>query len=287
VWLQVIINGLLIGGFFASTAMGFAIVWGVMDVVNSAHGAFIMLGAYVTYGLFNVAGLDPFLSIPVAMLVLGVVGYVIQKYLVNLIMKTSVSMSFVLTWGLDILLVNIALLMFTANWRSVSPSYAGAHLKIGTATISYVRAGVLLVSILLMYALSLFMTRTKTGKAILATAFDKDAARLVGVNIGHIYALTLGIGAALAGAAGALTSTIYPISPQLGTTLIAKAFVVTALGGLGDMRGVIAGGLVLGFAESFGVALLGPEYQMALDVIMLVAMLILRPQGILGKKYYG
>lgn len=286
-WLQVIINGLMIGGFFASTAMGFAIVWGVMDVVNSAHGAFIMLGAYVTYGLFTFVGVDPFLSIPITMLALFIVGYLVQKYIINLIMKTGVSMSFVLTWGLDILLVNIALLAFTANWRSVSPAYAGAHLKIGTATVSYVRAGVLVVSMLLMYALSLFMSKTRTGKAILATAFDKDAARLVGVNIGQIYALTLGIGAALAGAAGALTSTIYPISTQLGGTLISKAFVVTALGGLGDMRGVVVGGLVLGFAESFGVALLGPEYQTAIDVIMLVAMLILRPQGILGKKYYG
>jgi len=287
VWLQVIINGLLIGGFFASTAMGFSIVWGVMDVVNSAHGAFIMLGAYATYGLFTFAGVDPFLSIPITMLALFIVGYLVQKYIINLIMKTAVSMSFVLTWGLDILLVNIALLAFTANWRSVTPAYFGSHLKIGTATVSYVRAGVLLVSMLLMYALSLFMSKTRTGKAILATAFDKDAARLVGVNIAQIYSLTLGIGAALAGAAGALTSTIYPISPQLGGTLIAKAFVVTALGGLGDMRGVVVGGLVLGFAESFGVALLGPEYQTAIDVIMLVAMLILRPQGMLGKKYYG
>jgi len=287
VWLQVIINGLLIGGFFASTAMGFSIVWGVMDVVNSAHGAFIMLGAYATWGLFTFAGVDPFLSIPITMLALFIIGYLVQKYVINLIMKTAVSMSFVLTWGLDILLVNIALLLFTANWRSVSPAYAGAHLKIGTATVSYVRAGVLAVSMLLMYALSLFMSKTRTGKAILATAFDKEAARLVGVNIAQIYALTLGIGSALAGAAGALTSTIYPISPQLGGTLISKAFVVTALGGLGDMRGVVVGGLVLGFAESFGVALVGPEYQTAIDVIMLVAMLILRPQGMLGKKYYG
>jgi branched-chain amino acid transport system permease protein len=287
VWLQVIINGLLMGGFFASTAMGFSIVWGVMDVVNSAHGAFIMLGAYVTYALFTVVGLDPFLSIPIAMLVLFVIGFLTQKYILNLIMKTSVSMSFVLTWGLDILLINIALILFTANWRSVSPSYAGAHWAIGSATISHIRAGVLAVSILLMYLLSLFMSRTKMGKAILATAFDKDAARLVGVDIGHIYAVTLGIGSALAGAAGAMTSMIYPISPQLGLTLIAKAFVVTALGGLGDMRGVIVGGLVLGLAESIGVAVVGPEYQMALDVLMLVAMLILRPQGILGKKYYG
>jgi len=287
VWLQVIINGLLIGGFFASTAMGFSIVWGVMDVVNSAHGAFIMLGAYVTYWLFTLWGIDPFLSIPISMLVLFIIGYLIQKYIINLIMKTSVSISFVLTWGIDILIMNIALLLWTANWRSVTPSYAGTYLRIGTATLSYVRAAVLVVSVLLMYALSFFMWKTKMGKAILATAFDKDAARLVGVNIGHIYALTLGIGSALAGAAGALTSTIYPISPLLGMTLISKAFVVTALGGLGDMRGVIAGGLVLGLAESFGVALVGPQYQTAVDVLMLVAMLILRPQGILGKKYFG
>lgn len=286
-WLQVIINGLLIGGFFASTAMGFSIVWGVMDVVNSAHGAFIMVGAYVTYWLFTLAGVDPFLSIPITMAVLFVVGYILQKYVVNLIMKDSVSMSFVLTWGVDILIMNIALLLWTADWRSVNPAYSGSYLAVGSATISYVRAGVLLVSVLLTYALSVFMWRTKTGKAILATAFDKDAARLVGVNIGQIYSLTLGIGAALAGAAGALTSTIYPFSPTLGMTLISKAFVVTALGGLGDMRGVIVGGLILGFAESFGVAIVGPQFQTAIDVLMLVAMLILRPQGILGKKYFG
>jgi len=286
VWLQVIINGLLMGGFFASTAMGFSIVWGVMHMVNSAHGAFIMVGAYVTFWMFTLYGIDPFLSIPIAMLVLFVLGYLVQKYVINLIMKTSIRMTYVLTWGLDILIINIAMLLWTSNWRSVTPAYAGAHLKIGTATISYVRAAVLLISMLLMGALYIFMGKTKMGKAIVATSFDKEAARLVGVNIGHIYAMTLGIGSALAGAAGALTSSIYPISPQLGVTLLSKAFVVTALGGLGDMRGIIAGGLLLGFAESFGAAVLGPQWQIAIDVFIMLIMLILRPRGLLGRAYF-
>ncbi len=285
-WLQVIINGLLMGGFFSSTAMGFSIVWGIMHVVNSAHGAFIMVGCYATFWMFQLFGIDPFAAIPIAMVLLFVVGYLVQKYLINLLMKTSIRMTYVLTWGLDILIINTAMILWTSNWRSVTPTYAGAHLEIGTATISYVRAAVLLISMLLMGALYLFMGRTKMGKAIVATAFDKDAARLVGVNIGHIYALTMGIGAALAGAAGALTSTIYPISPQLGVTLLSKAFVVTALGGLGDMRGIIAGGLVLGFAESFGAAVLGPQWQIAIDVFILVIMLVLRPKGLMGKAYF-
>jgi branched-chain amino acid transport system permease protein len=285
-WLQVIINGLLMGGFFASTAMGFSIVWGVMHVINSAHGSFIMVGAYVTFWMFTLYGIDPFLAIPISMLVLFVLGYLIQKYVINLIMRSSIRMTYVLTWGLDLLAINTVMVLWTSNWRSVSPAYAGAHLNIGTATVSYVRAAVLLISMLLMGALYLFMGKTRLGKAIVATSFDKEAARLVGVNIGQIYALTMGIGAALAGAAGALTSSIYPISPQLGVTLLSKAFVVTALGGLGDMRGIIAGGLLLGFAESFGAAILGPQWQIAIDVFILVIMLVLRPKGLLGKAYF-
>lgn len=285
-WLQVIINGLLMGGFFASTAMGFSIVWGVMHVVNSAHGSFIMLGSYVTFWMFTLYGIDPFAAIPIAMVVLFILGYLIQKYVINLLMKTSIRMTYVLTWGLDILIINMVMIAWTANWRSVTPSYAGAHLKLGAATISYVRAAVLLISMLLMGALYLFMGKTRMGRAIVATSFDKEAAQLVGVKIGHIYAMTLGIGSALAGAAGALTSTIYPISPQLGVTLLSKAFVVTALGGLGDMRGIIAGGLLLGFAESVGAAVLGPQWQIAIDVAILVVMLVLRPKGLMGKAYF-
>ena len=276
----------MIGGYLASLGIGFSLAWGVMGIINRAHGALIMLGAYVTFWLFARFRVDPFLSIPITMLVLFVFGYLLQRYVINLIMKTAQTMSLVLTWGIDMLIVNAVLLAFTANFRSVNPTYAGKYLSIGTLTIPYVRLGVLVVAIALTFALWAFMWKTKTGKAILATAFDKEAASLLGVDIRQIYAVTLGISAAMAGAAGALTSTVYAFTPTLGALLISQAFVVTVLGGLGDMRGIILCGLFLGLAESIGVTLIGPEQQTAIDVVILIAVLLVRPQGILGKKYF-
>lgn len=284
---QVIVNGLLLGGLYGCVGVGFSLIWGVMNLINVAHGAMIMLGAYVTYWLFELYGIDPFLSIPLSMFVLFLLGYAIQKYVINLVIKRGVVMTLVLTFGLQLLLINLALILWKADYRAVTPSYAGTGFHIGSLVFPYIRLAVLGAALLLTLLLYLFIAKTKMGNAIKATALNKEAAQLVGVNIGRIYAITFGIGAALAGAAGALISAVYTISPIMGQRLIGKSFIVACLGGLGNMAGALIGGLIVGLAETIGGTILGPGYQEAVSFILLVLILVVRPEGILGRKFFG
>lgn len=284
---QSLLNGLLLGGVYACVGLGFSLVWGVTNVINLAHGALIMLGAYVTFWSYRGLGLDPFLSLPLAMLAMGLLGYAIQRYLVNLVVKSGVFMTLILTFGLQLVLIDSALFLFSGDYRAVTPSYGGAGFELGGVVVPYVRLAIFLISLLLTYALHLFMTRTRTGNAIRATALNKDAAQLVGVDIGRIYAVTFALGAALAGAAGSLLSTLYTITPVMGQPLLGKAFVIACLGGLGTMWGSLVGGLILGIAETAGAATIGPAYQQALSFGLLVLILAVRPEGIVGKKFFA
>ena len=284
---QNIINGLLLGGLYAAVALGFSLVWGVMNVINLAHGAFIMIGAYVTFWIFYFFKVDPFLTIPVSMAVTFAMGYLLQKYIINLIVRTQVFMVFILTFGLEILLMNITNLVCTADFRSITTSYSGAGLSLGAITIPYIRLGIGGLAILLTVLLSLFLARTKTGNAIKATSLNKEGAQLVGVDIGKIYTITFAISAATAGAAGSLLGNIVAISPYMGGTYTFKAALIVCLGGLGSIPGVIAGGLVVGIAETMGSYLISPGYKEFVSFVLLVIILAVRPQGLMGKKFYA
>ena len=284
---QNIINGLLLGGLYAAVALGFSLVWGVMNVINLAHGAFIMIGAYVTFWIFYFFKVDPFLAIPAAMAVTFAMGYLLQKYIINLIVRTQVFMVFILTFGLEILLQNITNLICTADFRSITTSYSGAGITFGEITIPYIRLAIGGLAILLTVLLSLFLSRTRTGNAIKATSLNKEGAQLVGVDIGKIYTLTFAISAATAGAAGSLMGNIVAISPYMGGTYTFKAALIVCLGGLGSIPGVIAGGLVVGIAETMGSYLISPGYKEFVSFALLVVILAVRTQGIMGKKFFA
>ncbi len=271
-FLQVLINGVLLGGLYACAAMGFSVIWGVMNLINLAHGSMIILGAYITYLITSAMGLDPFLTIPVSGLALFLLGFVVQKYVINLVIEGSVFMTLILTFGLDMALINMNLLLFTADLRSITPSYAGLGWEWGTLKVPYTRLGVFVFAVALTLILSFFMNRTKLGTAIKATSFDKDASSLVGVNIFQIYAITFGIGAAMAGMTGSLITVVHSFSPVLGVMFTMKSFVVVVLGGLGSIPGAIIGGLILGMAENFASVLLEPGYKDAISFILLVGM---------------
>ena len=285
--LQSLINGLLLGGVYACVGIGFSLVWGVANVINLTHGALIMWAAYVTFWAYRLGGMDPFLSIPLAMAATAALGYVIQRYLVNYVVKIGVFMTLILTFGLQLVLIDSALFAFTGDYRSVTPSYAGAGFEVGGAIIPYIRIAIFGVGLLLTWLLHLFMTHTKTGNAIRATALNKEAAQLVGVNIGQIYAITFALGAALAGAAGAMLSTLFAVTPVMGNPMLGKSFVIACLGGLGNMWGSLVGGLVLGIAETVGAGLIGPAYQQAISFSLLVLILAIRPEGIVGKRFFA
>ncbi|HLI28408.1 MAG TPA: branched-chain amino acid ABC transporter permease [Chloroflexota bacterium] len=284
---QAVLNGLLLGGIYALVALGFSLVWGVMNVINVSHGAFVMLGAFTTYWLFVRVGLDPFLGAPVAMALMFVLGYLLQKYVINLIVRAPMFMTLILTFGINLVIVNLGIVAWTGDVRSITTGLSGQGVVLGPFVVPYVRAATLLIALLATTALFVFMDRTRTGSAIRATRMDLLAAEGVGIRIDRIYALTFAIGAALAGLAGALISVTLPITPFMGFTYTGKAFVVTALGGLGNMAGALVGGLVLGVAETVGAALLGPGYQDAIGYALLVLILVLRPSGLLGRVGYA
>ena len=284
---QVIANGLLLGAIYAAVGVGFSLTWGVLNIINIAHGAMVMLGAYVTWWLFTRLGIDPFLSIPVSMVCMFVLGYVLQRFLINRVIPYGVFMTLVLTFGISLFLIDVALIAFTGDYRSVTPAYAGAGIDLGGVILPYQRVGVFLVSLLLVAGLNAVLTHTRLGRAIRATALNRQAAQLAGVDVFAIYAVTFGIGAAMAGAAGSLLSTTQTISPVMGNTFVGKSFVIATLGGLGTVQGALVGGLLLGLVESIGSALIGPSYQIAIGYALLVLVLIFRPEGVMGRQFFA
>jgi branched-chain amino acid transport system permease protein len=280
---QIAVNALLLSGILALVALGFSLVWGIMNIVNLSHGAFIVLGAYLAFGLHEAWRIDPFVAVPISMAALFALGYVVERFLINQIIRAPLLATFLLTFGLEILIVNLINFFFKADTRSVTLPYSGKGWEVGAVRIPYVRLGALGVSLALVLALGAFLNRSRIGRAIRATGMDIDAARLTGVRVGTIYAATFGIGAALAGAAGSLLSMVVPFDPNLGGTYTERAFVICVLGGLGNVVNVLIGAAVYAFVEVFVGSRL-PALSQAVTFGILVIVLILRPQGIAGKS---
>ncbi len=286
---QIIVNWLLLGCLYAAIALGFSLVWGIMNIVNLAHGSFILVGAYAAFWIFSQFHIDPFLGIPFSMAVLFVTGWTVQYVAINRVIRAPLLVTFLFTFGLDLLVADLVQQIFTSDLRSINTSYASAGLDLGTTHIAFDRLLAATIAVILTGGLNLFLTRTRTGNAILATGMDRDAARLMGINIRTTYALTFALGAALAGAAGAMLAELYPFDPSLGGAFTLRAFVIVVLGGLGTPWGVVAGGLVFGLAETIVPLIpgVGPGYDNAIAFIVLVLVLIFRPNGLLGRPFYS
>ncbi|MGH7708420.1 MAG: branched-chain amino acid ABC transporter permease [Vulcanimicrobiaceae bacterium] len=282
-FLQDLVNGILTGGILALVALGFSLVWGIMNIINLAHGAFLMLGAYLTYALFTHVHVDPFLSVPISFVVFYIVGYLVQRYIINFVVRAPILTTFLLTFGLALLLTNIALVVFHGDTRAVTPNYSGANFSIGAITIPWVKLWTLLFALAITGVVQLWFARSKTGRAIRATSMDIGAAQLSGVRVAHIYAVVYGLGAGLAGASGSLVSLSYAISPAMGDPFVIKAFVVCVLGGLGSIEGALVGGLVFGIVESFGSQYIGTGVPDVVALAVLLLVLIFRPHGIVGR----
>jgi branched-chain amino acid transport system permease protein len=280
---QVFLNGVLLGGLYALMALGLALVWGVLNIVNLAHGAFIMLGAYVVYYLFTGAHIDPFVALPIAAVVMFVFGYIIQRGILNLVIRAPMFNTLLITFGLEVVLTYIAQLAFSADYRTINPSYAGSNFNVAGVTVPYVQLLAFAIALALTFGMWVFLMRTRLGRGIRASAQNLVAARLYGVNPRTIYALTFGLGTALAGVAGGLYGMVSQINPYIGGTLTAKSFVIAIIGGLDNPLGVIVGGLFLGIVESLTALYIGPTYKDVISFGILVLVLILRPSGLLGR----
>jgi branched-chain amino acid transport system permease protein len=280
---QDLVNGILVGGIFAVVALGFSLVWGIMNIINLAHGSFVMLGAYTAYVLFSNWHIDPFLSIPIAFVLLFVFGYCVQRFVINFVVRAPILTTFLLTFGLSLLIVNFVLLVFHGDVKGISTDYSGSNFSIGNVTVAWVKLWTLIVALAITALMQVFLTRSKTGRAIRAMAMDLDAAQLSGVRVAHLYAIVFGLGAGLAGAAGVLISLSYSLQPSMGDPFVITAFVVCVLGGLGTVQGALVGGLVYGVLEAFGSQYIGTGLQDAVALVVLLIVLMLRPRGILGK----
>lgn len=284
--IQHLVNGVLGGFILALVGLGFSMVWGILNIINLAHAAFIMLGAFLTYYIWLKAGIDPFLALPVTMLALFVVGFLVQKYVINLVIRASLLVTFLLTFGIEGLVINLGLHAFSADTRQTRPSYASSSLALGSIRVPYTLLIGAVVTLLLTAALYLFLDYTKTGRSIRAVGLDQAAARLMGVDIGRTYALTFGIGAALAAAAGALISTYNGFSPGSFDPYNVLAFSVVVLGGLGSVPGALIGGLVFGLVNEFASVYALPQRDVFIFAILIVV-LVVRPTGLLGREGYN
>jgi branched-chain amino acid transport system permease protein len=282
---QQVVLGLLLGGVYVAVALGFSLVWGILNIVNLAHGALVIIGAYVTWLVFTSAHLDPFLSLPIDAAVLFVIGYGLQRGVINRIIRAPLLFTFLLTFGLNLVIVSVLLVIFSSDFRSVNPSYSGSGLVVSGIVIPYIRLGGLAVALLLAGLLWLILNRTRVGSAIEAVGADRDAAQLVGVDLRHIYALTFALGAAVAGVAGGIISMFQSITPSAGDPYTLQAFAVVILGGLGRVSATVVGGLAFGLIQVLAESApgVGAGYANAIAFAVLVIVLAIRPQGLLGR----
>ncbi len=280
---QILVNGILLGGLYAVMAQGLALVWGVLNIVNLAHGAFIMLGAYASWYLYNDAGIDPFLGLPLTAAAMFLLGYAVQRGLLNLVVRAPMFNTLLITFGLEVVLTYLAQLAFSADFRTINPPYAGDSYALGPVTLPMARQAAFGVALAITLGMWLFLLHSRLGRAIRATAQNLVAARLYGVEPRHLYAVTFGLGLALAGAAGGLYGTVSQINPYIGATLTAKCFAISIIGGLDNPLGVMVGGLFLGIVESLTTLYVGPTYADVASFGILVLVLLVKPSGLLGR----
>jgi len=277
----------MIGGLYGLAAAGLSLVFGVLKVLNVAHGELIMLGGYGAFWCFALFGMDPFASLllvlPLALL-LGVALYgILFAFVVRADEETRVKNSLLIGFGLALALHAIAVRLWTADERSITTAYGGAAFTVGPLSIPLVRLLTLVLAFALIVAVHLLLQHWRWGKAIRATADDWQAALLTGIDIRRAYLLAFAIGTALAGAAGTLVSVGYSVSPSIGLEWTLKALIVVILAGLGSMIGTFVGGLVLGLAEAVSAAAFGGPYREVVGLVIFVAVLLLRPRGLFGR----
>ncbi len=282
VFLQTLVAGILKGGLYALIGLGMTLIMGVMGIINLAHGQLMMLAMYITFVLFQYLGIDPYYTLIISMPSLFLVGVLIQKFLLNPLMKVESILpenQVLMTVGIGMVITEIMRFIFTSNYLSVKTSYSTEAIFIGGISFSVALCVAFVFACLLTVALFWFLIKTDLGRSIRAVAQDGEAAQLMGINAGTIKVITMGIGSGLVAAAGTLLLPIYYLFPDIGGPFTQKAFVITILGGLGSTVGAILGGVTLGLAEAFGSTYIGMEYEGLIGLVIFVLVLLFLPGG--------
>jgi len=284
---QTIVNGINVGALYGLAAVGLSLTFGVMKILNIAHGEFLMLGGYMAFWLLTLLGIDPFLSLPLVALALFLLGALSYKLLFSTIARFKeekrVKNSLLIGFGLFLVFPQIARLLWTGDIRSITPPYSGESFALLNVRIGYVPFGGLLVAALVILALHLFLTRTFLGKSVRGTSENWKAAKLMGINVDRTYFVMFSLGVALAGVAGVLIGLTQALSPDVGMEWTLKALIVVVLAGIGSVGGAFFSGLLLGMVEAMGAIFMGP-YAVALGLVIFLLILMFRPQGLFGKR---
>jgi branched-chain amino acid transport system permease protein len=284
VFLQSLISGILVGGVYALIGIGLTLIFGVMRIINFAHGELLMVGMYVTYFVFLLLGIDPFLSIVIVIPAMFLFGALLQKVIINRVLNALPQNQILLTIGLGLVMSNTVMLLFTSDYKIISTSYSSGSVKLGGISISQPLFISFVITAAITAALYWFLIKTDTGQAIRATAQDRDAAQLMGVNVRRMSVIATGLGAALAGTAGALVSPTYYIFPQVGSAFTLKAFVIVVLGGMGSVIGATLGGVIIGVSESLSAVYISSGLKELFVYILFLLVLLFKPAGLLGKS---
>lgn len=284
IYLQVVVNGLTLGALYACLAVGFSLVWGVLNVINMLHGSLIILGGYLTYFAWLHWHVHPLVALLPVCLLLFMLGWLLQATMINRLVQRPVLTTLTVTFGLDLILYNAMNVLFDATPRRVTLDLG--TLSLGDVVVAWDRVIAFALALSLTGLLYLVMRTSKAGRAIVAVRMDRDAAALMGIRINRVYAITFAIGAGLAGACGALMAMVFPITTNLSGLLLGKAFVVCVIGGLGTVPGALVGGLVLGLIESFSGHWFGPQNAVLIGFGLMLVLLMTRPTGLLGRKGY-
>ena len=284
---QIVAYGIITGVFYGLLTVGLALLFGVMKYLNIAHGSFIIIGGYISFWLFTLLDIDPFVSIPVVMLVMFVLGLIVYRVLFSPLGKFPEGLrlgnSMLITFGLILVLDNAGTLIWTSEVKTITTSYSGTTLKLFGTLLPLTGLAMFGVTLIVIIGLHLFLNRTYFGKSLRATAEDWEAASLLGININRTYLISCGISMALSGIAGTGVALMYSIQPHSGLDWMLTALIVLVLAGLGNIKGVFAAGLLLGLVEQVSVLFVGGHYRAVVGLVIFVLILILRPEGLLRR----
>jgi len=281
--LQLIVNGLLLGGMYALISIGLTLIFGVLEIINFAHGEFLMLSMYGSYWLFQLYGVDPYLSLLIILPAFFFIGLLVQRTTIQPILEAPPLNQIFMTVGLSMVLQNLALFIWTADYRTVKTSYSALTLKTAGLMISFPRLVAFLLAMGMISALLLFLKKTYMGKSIRALAQERKAAMLMGINVYRTYQIAFGIGIACVGAAGALLIPVYFVFPSVGSLFVLIAFVVVVLGGYNSLTGSLVGGLIIGVVEAFSGFYISPHLKEAIYFVIFILILLFRPMGLFGR----
>ncbi|HEX9433382.1 MAG TPA: branched-chain amino acid ABC transporter permease [Burkholderiales bacterium] len=279
---QAVINGLLIGGIYALVSIGVTLIFGVVKIVNFAQGEFVMIGMYISFFLGAQFGIDPVVSLLVSMPVLFFAGVLVQHFLIRRVLGLNDLPQIFLTFALSLLILNLSLMLFSANYRTLHTSYSDDAFHLGGLYVPVAKLIAFAVAMVLSGMLWVFLRTTDLGKAMRAASQNREVAQLMGINPNRVFAVALGIALALAGAAGSLLMPFYPAYPMVGQVFVLMAFVAVVLGTLGNVIGALIASLLMGIAESLGIQFIGADSGLIVVFLLLLTTLAVRPSGLAG-----